>query len=161
MTGNCETCGHWVVRRKTVYGDGTEIVTWDAPASKGRCEVLDIDTVAAFGCTSHEAGDHVVVTRKDGAPWQHWRTGPCPDCGGNGTITHGVSGGSLNYSVCGRCVGTGSVRHHDDGHVGENRHRRHPKEPAACTPTVDLGTILQPESNPPEGRRRPPPEGII
>jgi hypothetical protein len=46
-----------------------------------------------------------------------------------------------------RCVGTGGVRYYDDGYVGEEATRRHPKEPA-IEPAVDPGTILAPMPKP-------------
>lgn len=149
MTGRCDTCGNWLLERKAIYGDGTEIVTHRAPDGKGRCRVLDTYTDPGFGCVSHELGGHVDVINKEGAPWQNWVVDACPDCKGQGTITHGVNDGHLDYSVCGRCVGTGKVRHYDDGYIGEERHRRHPKEGnQQCTPTVDPGTILASAQNP-------------
>jgi hypothetical protein len=115
----CDSCANWTTRRVTRYGDGSEVVNWRAPGNRGRCSVLDVDTQPTFGCVEHAPGDeHVVGVWKNGAPWQHWIVGSCPDCGGAG------SGGA----VCSRCAGTGKVRHYDDGHVGEEQTRLHPRE---------------------------------
>lgn len=129
---NCAECGHWTTQRKTVYGDGSEIITYDAPtALRGHCEVLNLSTEADFGCTKFFIGDHVRITNKDGAPWHHFKMIPCPDCNQN------PGGGQC------RCAGTGLVRLYDDGYVGEEQTRRHPKENEAPA-VVDPGTILQP-----------------
>lgn len=119
----CDGCARWITGRNTVYDDGSTVDNFNAPDGKGFCEKLLIETVPDFGCTAFSEGTaHIVVSRKVGAPWQHWTMGPCPDCGGKGNA--GDSG-------CHRCTGTGKVRHYDDGHVGEERTRMHPKERAA------------------------------
>ena len=46
--------------------------------------------------------------------------GPCPDCTD--------SPGCQNGRGCHRCAGTGNVRFYDDGYIGEERTRLHPKE---------------------------------
>lgn len=114
----CESCGNWLLSRKTVYEDGTEIATYTAPEGKGHCKVLDIDTVAFFGCFSFEAGEHVEVTAKVGLPWQHFTMIPCPAC----------SGAPGDAGMHCQCAGTGLVRRYDDRYIGEERTRKHPKE---------------------------------
>ena len=117
---NCAGCAHWIVANKTIYESGDEVVHYQALPGLGGCKVLDIETKDDFGCNKFEAGDaHVVTTEKAGAPWQYSRSGPCPDC---------AAKGNANDGACHRCAGTGQVRHYDDGYVGEERTRLHPKE---------------------------------
>ena len=135
MTKTCSGCRKWVLKRRRLYEDGTENVYFEAEAGKGHCEVLDAATKPEFGCYSFEQtdGDHVVTDHVVGMPWQDWTIGPCPDCGGKGSTD----------SVCHRCAGTGKVRFYADGYVGEERIRRHPKEPAVEI-AVDPSTVLKP-----------------
>lgn len=113
---NCSGCAHWLVEQSTSYQDGSVVVAYKAPDGMGRCNVLDVETAAAFGCNQFAAGGPLVeTTSKAGAPWMHSVAGPCPDCGGLGL-------------GCVRCAGTGKVRHYEDGHVGEEQTRLHPKE---------------------------------
>ncbi len=118
---DCQSCDHWTLARITEYADGTKVEAFRAPAGKGHCEELSIDTSPNFGCLSHCHADHahVFITQKDGAPWQHWKMGPCPDC---------KARGNENDGACHRCAGTSKVRHYEDGYVGEERTRLHPKE---------------------------------
>lgn len=120
MPDCCATCALWIVARVVAYEDGSVIEKWKAPPGKGRCELLGVDVPGEFGCNQHKAGEaHEVEERKDGAPWQHWTMIPCPDCSG---------AGSSNDRPDDRCAGTGKVRLYDDGHVGDERTRVHPKE---------------------------------
>jgi len=122
---NCEKCSHWTVRRATAYGDGTVIENWKAEDGKGQCDSLGIETAHDFGCNRFLEGDaHDVLTRKDGYPWQHFVMIPCPDCGGKGDGARGH-----------RCAGTGLVRLYDDGYVGDEQTRMHPKEKETQLPT--------------------------
>lgn len=158
----CDGCENWTTARVTRYGDGSEVVNWKAPNGKGRCSILDLDTPEAFGCTSYVALvnasvsvptttiPHVVSSWKNGAPWQHWTMGPCPNCRGLGS----------DSGVCRNCAGTGKVRYYDDGFIGEEQTRLHPKEKENaeplrcrnCKETVDVkwkacpmcGTRLEP-----------------
>ncbi len=137
----CESCARWVLARITAYADGSRVDAFRAPPGKGHCEELAIDTAPEFGCAAHspapEGHAHVFITEKAGAPWQHWRMGPCPDCSAKGNAGDGK---------CDRCQGTGNVRHYEDGHVGEERTRLHPRETehaakpscAGCGRAVDL-----------------------
>ena len=127
----CDGCGNWVRERKTLYGDGTEIVTYTAPEGKGRCRVLALDTDPTFGCTSFQEGGHVDITPKTGFPHHHFVMIHCPACSGN------PGGGGC------KCAGTGLVRLYDDGYVGDERTRRHPKD-AENPPAIDPGTLLAP-----------------
>lgn len=132
----CENCQHWTVRRVTLYGDMTLIENWKADDGKGACDSLGIETSHDFGCNRFIEGghDHVETTLKDGHPWQHFRMIPCPDCAGKGDGSRGH-----------RCAGTGLVRLYDDGHVGDEQTRKHPKETAlpsicpACASAVEPG----------------------
>jgi hypothetical protein len=120
---NCSDCRHWLTASITRYSDGSEIDNYRASDGEGACGALSITTKSDFGCNKHEPAlgfDHVITTLKDGAPWQHWRMGPCPDCSGVGS-----QGGD---SACYRCAGTSNVRFYEDGYVGEERTRLHPKE---------------------------------
>jgi len=124
----CAGCAHWIVANKTIYESGDVIVHYEAKPGFGGCTVLDIETKDDFGCKKFAAGDdHVTADRKAGAPWQYSRSGPCPDCAAHG---------NANDGACHRCAGTGQVRHYDDGYVGEERTRLHPKEKeSAARPT--------------------------
>jgi|SRR5712671_6282130 len=137
----CGYCGNWMTQRKVTYGDGSEVVTYQAQDGKGNCSVLKIDTVPDFGCMSFKAGTHVEVSHKDGAPWQHWVHVDCPDCGGRGS--------TVEAGMCQRCVGTGRVQRYDDGYVGEERTKRHPKELEETT-CAGTGTTLNPTNSPKE-----------
>jgi hypothetical protein len=134
----CSTCKAWILRRRKFYGDGTEIFYDQAPEGQGHCEFLNALTAADFGCNKFQPDDnipaHTATIKLNGAPWQNWHMGPCPDCRGNGN-----QGGA-----CWRCAGTSNVRYYDDGYVGEERTRRHPNEGKAPDPVVDPGTIIQP-----------------
>lgn len=120
MTTACEKCQHWVVSRATLYGNGERIERWRAPDGKGACASLGIETDAGFSCNRFIESffDHVDLTIKPGAPWEHFVMIDCPDCGGKGDGGRGH-----------RCAGTGKVRLYDDGYVGDEQTRRHPKEP--------------------------------
>lgn len=122
----CESCQHWTIRRVTAYGDGTIITNWSAPGGFGHCASLGIETTFDFGCNRHidSANDHHEVTHKDGHPWQHFKMVPCPDCDGKGDGGRGH-----------RCAGTGLVRLYDDGHVGDEQTRTHPKERETVLPS--------------------------
>lgn len=138
---NCSSCGNWITRRVTAYDDGSEVENFRAPDGKGHCEVLNIDTAPEFGCNSHVAGDgHVIIAKKTGAPWQSWHMGPCPDCSAKGNAGEGA---------CDRCTGTGNVRYYDDGFVGEEKTRMHPKEKDAKAYTgpkcLGCGRDVEPE----------------
>lgn len=116
----CDTCARWIVARNNAYDDGIVVETFKASEGKGYCESLEIDTLPAFGCTGYSSGaNQVRVSVKPGKPWNYFKMGPCPDC-----AAHGNSGDG----ACHRCAGTGQVRHYEDGHVGEERTRLHPRE---------------------------------
>ncbi len=118
----CDQCAHWLVARKTLYEDGSEIVNFHAAEGKGLCEILKLETTPSFGCTAFLDGGayaHMVIGQKSGAPWQYSKSGPCPDCS---------SQGASGDRACHRCAGTGKVRHYEDGFIGEERTRLHPKE---------------------------------
>lgn len=121
----CVDCRYWITVDKTVYEDGAEIIHW-ASSEDGHCTYLAIRTTPEFGCMAYVAGDdHAKIERKDGAPWQHFKMIPCPDCAG-------VQPGELYSHPAGsrghRCAGTGLVRLYDDGHVGDEQTRLHPKQ---------------------------------
>lgn len=130
--GRCASCLRWVIERRTLYEDGSKVVNFKATEGRGRCELLGIETLPEFGCTSHlpaegSAWSGVFVLQKRGAPWQYSEAGPCPDCKGEGNSTG---------TACHRCAGTGKVRHYEDGHIGEERTRLHPKEKAHAAPAA-------------------------
>lgn len=121
---SCSSCRNWITRRFTRYGDGVEIDQASFVDGRGACAVLKIETAAEFGCNAFVAGDdHAEITLKTGAPWQHFVMIPCPDCAGRG------DGGSGH-----RCAGTGLVRLYDDGHIGDEQTRMHPKEKQVVPP---------------------------
>ena len=121
---NCADCANWVTARITRYSDGSEVKTYEAPSGKGSCSALGIECPPDFGCNRFEAGsDPVRISERDGAPWQHWVMGPCPDCTGNGNAGDGA---------CYRCAGTSKVRYYEDGYIGEERTRLHPREREAA-----------------------------
>lgn len=131
----CDGCRLWTTERVTDYADGSRISNWRAPDGQGQCGHLKILTAADFGCNKFEewapgalvpAGRaHVARDWKNGAPWMHWVMGPCADCKGN----PGGGGG-----VCRRCAGTGKVRYYDDGFIGEEQTRLHPREKEHAEP---------------------------
>jgi len=119
---NCASCGHWLVRVEIKYGNGDTIIKWSDPQGRGKCTGPLADTITApdFGCIKYEAGEPIVQSSfKEGNPWNYWTPGPCPDCGGRGMAGDGVDD---------RCCGTGQVRYYDDGFIGDNRSKMHPKE---------------------------------
>lgn len=124
--GECKGCERWIVERQDRYGDGTVITRSKIePDGHGECQILGVETADSFGCNAFAEGeDHVLITLKAGAPWQHFRMGPCPDCRAAGN----------NGAACRRCAGTGNVRYYDDGHVGEEQTRLHPKEKENAAP---------------------------
>lgn len=129
----CENCQHWIIKRGIVYSDGSEIVRWTSQDGEGHCDSIDIVTKADFGCNrflENQFGDtgQVEVIRKIGAPWQHFVMIPCPDCEGKGDGTRGH-----------RCAGTGLVRLYDDGYIGDEQTRMHPKEKEHAPPPVCRG----------------------
>ena len=118
----CSTCSKWFVRKETHYSHGEVIVNWAEPRGYGKCPVLDnMITAPDFECNKYESGAPLVeIAYKDGEPWHHAVHGPCPDCGGRGLKS--------NDKQDDRCCGTGMVLHYDDGYIGENRTKMHPKE---------------------------------
>ncbi len=139
MTGHCFNCVHWIMGKKTVYSDGSEIFTPTSAPGKGQCQALNIETPPEFGCNAHSLGEiHVTVTQKDGAPWQNFEYRPCPDCGGRGSTPEA--------GMCYRCYGTSRVRFYDDGYIGEERTRLHPKETEP--PCMEPPTMTNERPNP-------------
>jgi len=119
---NCKDCSNWVLERRRRYSDGTEITLFEAPSGKGFCDILRMETEPDFGCNKFKSAfpwGGVSIENVEGAPWEHFKMGPCPDCNGTG-------GGE---SACHRCAGIAKVRFYDDGYIGEEQTRRHPKEP--------------------------------
>jgi hypothetical protein len=114
----------------TLYVDGTQVVNEEAPDGKGKCSALGIITACDFGCTAFSVSEnhcHEVVTHVDAPIWERWVMGPCPDSDGQGIV---------NGSICQRCAGTGKVRYYEDGFVGDERNRQHPKEAKGIQPIV-------------------------
>jgi hypothetical protein len=124
MSGTCEGCQHWQTGKVVRYASGDEIKLSASPPGKGECAKLGITTEKTFGCNRFDEaqGDRTDITFKPGAPWQHWTMIKCPHCAGRG------SGLGERGTGCYHCVGTGKVRKYDDGFVGEERTRKHPKE---------------------------------
>lgn len=141
MTWGCSDCQHWITRRLRRYADGTVVNTFESTPGRGRCDILGIDTEPSFSCVKFVAhqGDSVRREEVIGAPWQYWKMGKCPDCEGLG---------SRNDSRCYRCQGIGQVRFYDDGYIGEERTRKHPKEPDDNVATTNPGTVLAPQAKP-------------
>jgi hypothetical protein len=142
----CSTCAHWVTTRKTVYGDNSEVVTYQCPDGKGRCEKLEIDTPAEFGCSVFVEGQNPVrISEKPGAPWMHWQMVKCPVCAEKGLVP--------DAARC-QCAGTGLVRKYDDGFIGDEKTRIHPTERAlmlagkpkckACEKEVEITWVACP-----------------
>ena len=138
---SCKDCEKWVVKRRRAYDDGSERITFEAQPGKGFCGFLEMETRPEFGCNqfSARAWDHVETSTISGNPWEYFTMGACPDCQGRGS---GLQGGS-----CRRCAGTGKVRFYEDGYIGEEQTRRHPKEPEAQV-AVNPGTVLAPVDKP-------------
>lgn len=144
----CSLCHHWILVRKTIYDDGSEVLTWTVPSGKGHCTELDIDTFPSFGCIQFDpaTNHHEIVTVKTGEPWQYHHDIPCPDCKGTGCVPDTVT---INRWACHRCCGTGRVRKYDDGYIGEEKTRMHPKEKELRAKGEPLpGTVLQPIEKP-------------
>lgn len=114
----------WLTARVTDYEDGSRIFNMKLPDGKGQCEVLKIETSADFGCIKFKEGhEHIeIMGKKSGAPWHHKEWGVCPDCKGLGVV------GPLGDAGCDRCCRSGRVMYWDDGYIGEEKTRRHPKE---------------------------------
>ncbi len=114
---NCSECKNWTLKRQRLYDSGATIAFFEAPEGYGTCEVLRVNTTPDFGCNKFEAGsEHVFTERVVGEPWTRWVMVACPDC---------PEQPGLN---CKRCAGTGNVRKYDDGYVGEEQTRKHPRE---------------------------------
>jgi len=113
----CADCANWTAERSTIYSDGTVIVNFTA-VDGGPCSFLNINTAPDFGCSKFKEGVNRFTKRKSGLPWQNWEMRPCPDCSGVGNMG----------TACYRCVGAGMVRFYDDGFIGDERTRMHPKE---------------------------------
>lgn len=143
----CSDCRLWLTKRVTDYEDGSRVINFESPDGQGQCEVLNINTVADFGCNRFEEGhDHIeVMGKKSGSPWHHSHYEACPDCKGTGLIDDGA---------CRRCARTGRVLFYDDGYIGEEQTRRHPNEVKAgpppkpkcdgCTAEIDPGWVACP-----------------
>lgn len=131
----CDDCERWIICRKNVYDDGSEIVTLQSPSGKGHCDALDIETDFSFGCNRFsKGGEHVDITRKTGSPWRHFIMIPCPDCAGKGDGGRGH-----------RCAGTGLVRLYDDGYIGDEQTRMHPKEKPQPLKCMQCGEPVNPD----------------
>ena len=137
----CGDCKAWWRGGRTTYSDGTVLESERKPF----CRTLNMETDAEFGCAKFEQigspDEQLAIEQKDGTPWQNWTMVGCPDCQGKGSAD----------AACNRCAGTGNVRRYDDGFVGDEQTRRHPKEGDAAA-VVDPGTVLTPieEPNPTE-----------
>ena len=130
---NCRACGNWLLERKTIYEDGSEIVTYKSSEGKGNCQILNIDTSPDFACNNFKLGNHEEITHKSGAPWQNWHHDVCPTCNGRG------NSGDINVRPCDQCWGTGRVRYYDDGFIGEEKTQLHPNEkPPPPSPEITL-----------------------
>lgn len=115
----CDHCSKWATEYTTVYDDGTRIVRKAFPEGRGNCEILSMETGSDFGCVAFAPGDeHAFIERKSGAPWQHFVMIPCPGCRQKGEVS----------SIRCTCAGTGLVRLYDDGFIGDEHTRIHPKE---------------------------------
>lgn len=124
----CDKCATWLIKRERVYvGDGTRIQSMTATGDHGLCIPLNMPTSPTFGCNKFtpcaDGWDHVEREEINGAQWQYFKMINCPDCDGRG------SGKGEAAGICYRCQGLGKVRQYDDGYIGEERTRRHPKEP--------------------------------
>ena len=119
----CSDCRHWLTARVTDYEDGTRIFNMQSDPGKGQCGTLKFETEAEFGCTRFEEGhEHIeLMGKKPGSPWHHSHYIECPDCKGTGLS-------DLKETPCVRCCRTGRCLLYDDGHIGEERTRRHPNE---------------------------------
>lgn len=161
--GNCRVCKSWLLRRENHYENGEVIVKWKGPDGKGKCGVLDVLTAPNFGCIAFEKGGPLIKIRnKTGEPWHHKHYGPCPDCKrpecgypdcswvhcpGMDKCQGSPARASGGYDD--RCVGTGLVYYYDDGFIGENRTKMHPKEKMIGKKRPDDGVM----DHPPECRK--------
>lgn len=118
---DCNTCVNWVVARVTDYEDGSRIFNYQSADGFGHCDILGIDTEPDFLCNKFKLGtDHIQVSHKTGAPWNHSHQVPCPDCSAVGC--------DENSRACSRCAGIGKVLLYDDGYLGDEQTRMHPRE---------------------------------
>jgi len=125
LLSTCSSCGKWLLRKETSYENGEVIVNWSDPEGRGECSYLSTCTHPSFGCNQYMNGGPLIErASKPGEPWHHWVLGPCPECHGLGT------GGTAGGYVDNRCCGTGLVQYYDDGYVGDNKTKCHPKEKA-------------------------------
>lgn len=133
----CGDCQRWLTERAIVYGDGSRVAGYQAPAGKGMCDHLNQETPEDFGCLAFaEGAEHTVVETKEGPPWAYWVMIPCPNCMGRGS----------DESACHRCAGTGKVRKYDDGYVGEEQTRLHPREKEAMAEQVRAAALARAEA---------------
>jgi hypothetical protein len=125
---SCANCRFW--KRGTLRRYANTERYESAETEKGSpCRaagpLLGFCTPGDFSCSNYRKfntkDDQVEVVINAGEPWQVWRMVPCPDCSGNGSNDSPTPG-------CHRCVGTGNVRAYDDGYVGEERTREHPRD---------------------------------
>lgn len=140
MSSTCAQCRHWITVRSTFYlGNTSEIVNWQAPDGKGECQVLKTLTPRDFGCNRYAYGtEHTAVTEKSGAPWNYFVMIDCPDC----------AGGADNPGGRGhRCAGTGKVRLYDDGYIGDEQTRLHPREKPEAPKCTGCGQVIDPAWN--------------
>src|SRR5215831_8562855 len=149
---NCASCLKWLFRIETSYDDGSVVVNWSHPDGSGKCmgPLKEMLTPPDFGCNQYAAGGPISERHhKEGAPWHNYKVGPCPDCkhplcgfpdcknpncpGSEHCLGLGSKPGFMDAigvksDVDGRCCGTGQVRYYDDGFIGDNKTKRHPKE---------------------------------
>jgi len=133
----CDACAEWITAEVTRYENGTEIANKQVLDGRGYCHALKIETPPDFSCILFMAGDnHRIITEKSGAPWNHFVMVPCPSCSGQAGC----------HGRC-QCAGTGLVRRYDDGFLGDEQTRMHPKEKevAASPKCLKCGFTLQRE----------------
>ena len=137
----CNVCKKWLISVRNTYDNGDIIEKWGAPASQGKCQVLNVLTSDDFGCLKFELNGPLTISRhKAGAPWNHKVLGPCPDCKkpdcGYPNCENPRCPGSdkcfgepaVAEGHNGRCHGFGQVYYYDDGFIGDMKTQRHPKE---------------------------------
>ncbi len=124
----CADCRYWkrgTLRRYANTERYEDATTEEGSPCRAAGPLLGFCTPAEFSCSNYSEfdteDDQVEVVLNAGEPWQVWRMIPCPDCSGAGSLDSPTPG-------CYRCVGTGNVRAYDDGYVGDERSREHPRE---------------------------------
>lgn len=145
----CSKCSKWLQKKIKKFDGGSTKVLYSAGTGFGKCSELNMETFSDFSCNRFVLSDwdHFEIIEVPGKDWENWEMGPCPDCQGKGCGPDFIQDNFNNSGPCHRCVGTGKVRYYEDGYIGEERTRQHPKE-KVIPPASDPGLVLTPMPKP-------------